>query len=232
MKSEFVSTAAHELHTPLATIIGYTDLLLSREDQTHENLNDYLQLIQNKAERLADIVGDLLDISWIESGEVLQLNPEPCRLDTLCQNVLTGYQIQSKSHRFSFDLPQDLPIEIHADRYAFRQILENVLSNAVKYSPDGGEIFLTAYQEDGYCRLSISDQGIGMTPDQLEKIYDKFYRVDATNTAISGTGLGMTIVRYLIEAQAGEVCIDSVPDQGPTVHLRMPLDPSARPGFQ
>ncbi|PLX81885.1 MAG: hypothetical protein C0614_06375 [Desulfuromonas sp.] len=223
MKSDFVSTAAHELRTPLATIIGYSDLLLTGDPDVHKNLYDYLRLIQDKAERLADIVGDLLDISRIESGGVLELSLKPLRIDTLCQDVVENFKAQSSRHQFLAEFPADPPVEVVADRFAMTQVLENILSNAVKYSPDGGVIRLSACQEQGGCRLSVRDQGIGMRPDQLEKIYDKFYRADATNTAIPGTGLGMTIVRHLVEAQQGQVKIESLPNQGTTVHVCLPL---------
>ena len=223
MKSDFVSTAAHELRTPLATIIGYSDLLLTGDPDIHKNLEEYLRLIQNKAERLADIVSDLLDISRIESGEVLQISVSPLRIVTLCQDIAEQFRTQSVRHRFEIEFPKDSPIEVIADRFALTQVLENVLSNAVKYSPNGGTIRLQVSPEETFCRLSVSDQGIGMTPDQLEKIYDKFFRADATNTAIPGTGLGMTIVRHLVEAQKGMVQVESLSGQGTTVHVCLPL---------
>ncbi|PLX98189.1 MAG: hypothetical protein C0623_12745 [Desulfuromonas sp.] len=223
MKSEFVSTAAHELRTPLATIVGYTDLLLNGGDEVKEQLDDFLVQIQQKAERLSEIVSDLLDISRIESGEALQMIPRVYAVEELCQQVLEGYSLISEKHQVAFALDSAQPIHISADRYAFFQILENILSNAIKYSPEGGEILINATADDGCCHLSIIDPGIGMTPDEIERIYEKFYRADAANTAISGTGLGMTIVKHLVEAQNGSVRIDSEPQRGTTVRVSFPL---------
>ncbi len=220
MKSDFISTAAHELRTPLTTILGYADLLLMEEEWSPVEQRNYLELIQSKAERLGDIVGDLLDISRIESGEGLDLEAKPCDLVLFCKEVLQGFHLQAAAHEFVIDIVS--PTMILADRFAFLQILENVISNAVKYSPQGGIIKLSAVEKDGLCQLSVADQGLGMTSDQMERAFDKFYRADATNTAISGTGLGLTIVNLLVEAQHGLVHIASVPGQGTTVTLTFP----------
>jgi len=220
MKSEFVSTAAHELRTPLATIIGYADLLLMKDDWSSDERKEYLELIQTKAERLGDIVGDLLDISRIESGEGVKLKPELCHLDELCKEIVRNFECQSRGHEFIVEAED--PTDVFADRFALLHILENVISNAVKYSPDGGLIKITISRRNCRCQCVISDQGIGMTSAQLEKIYDKFYRVDATDTAISGTGLGMTIVKHLVEAQGGKINISSTPGTGTAVTLSFP----------
>ncbi|MDT8440711.1 MAG: ATP-binding protein [Desulfuromonadales bacterium] len=222
MKSDFVSTAAHELRTPLATIVGYTDLLLTGGPDVMESLGEYLQLIQEKAERLADIVSDLLDISRIESGEILKIDARPCDLGTLCREVVDNFRRQTDKHQFVISLPPE-PVVALADRYAMIQVLENVVSNAVKYSPQGGLVELAVCQNEACCKLTVSDRGIGMTTEQLQKIFEKFYRADATNTAIAGTGLGMTIVRHLIEAQNGEVEVASSYGQGTRVTIRLPL---------
>ena len=221
-KSEFVSTAAHELRTPLATIIGYADLLLQQEESSGECLHEYLNLIQKKAERLAEIVTDLLDISRIESGEALKLTSKPHSLKELCEDVVTGYQSLEDKHKIKLEFPARQELWVLADRYAFTQILENLISNAVKYSPGGGEIHLSASKKNGQCKIVIADQGIGMKPDQIEKVFDKFYRADASNTAVSGTGLGMTIVKYLVEAQQGTVQVESEYRKGTSVSLMFP----------
>ena len=222
MKNEFVSTAAHELRTPLATIIGYTDLMMMKNDFSAEQKSEFLQQIQKKAERLGDIVSNLLDISRIESGEVVSLELKPHRLDQLCEEVIKNFQLQTSDHNFILEFPQPSGVTVAFDRFAMMQILENLLSNAVKYSPEGGEIRISCRLENGTCLLAVSDQGIGMTSEQVVRIYDKFYRADATNTAISGTGLGMTIVKHLVEAQSGQVSITSSLGKGTTVTITLP----------
>lgn len=222
MKSDFVSTAAHELRTPLSTILGYTDLLLTQEEHARDHLHEYLVLIQDKAENLAQIVGDLLDISRIEAGEGIHLTFEPCDLEKLSRKVAHEIQLESSHHHFSFDFP-DAPILIEVDRYAFIQVLENLLSNAIKYSPRGGQVRFKGVIEENRYRLSVQDEGLGMLPEQIERAFEKFYRGDATNTAISGTGLGLTIVKHLVEAHRGEVELKSIPNKGTTITIFLPL---------
>ena len=222
MKSDFVSTAAHELRTPLSTILGYTDLLLTQEEHARNHLHEYLSLIQDKAENLAQIVGDLLDISRIEAGEGLQLSFERCNLEALCRQVANEFHLESPQHQFDFDFPE-ASLLIDADRYAIIQIIENILSNAIKYSPGGGRIRFRGQSEENQCRLSVEDNGLGMLPDQVERAFEKFYRGDATNTAISGTGLGLTIVKHLVEAHGGKVTLKSLPSQGTTISIVLPL---------
>ncbi len=222
MKNEFVSTAAHELRTPLATIIGYTDLMMMENDFSAEQKTEFIQQIQKKAERLGDIVSNLLDISRIESGEGVSLELKPHRFDQLCEEVIKNFQLQTSDHNFVLESPRPSGVTVAFDRFAMMQIVENLLSNAVKYSPNGGEIRISCQLENGICLLAISDQGIGMTSEQVLRIYDKFYRADATNTAISGTGLGMTIVKHLVEAQSGQVSITSSLGKGTTVTITLP----------
>jgi two-component system phosphate regulon sensor histidine kinase PhoR len=223
MKDEFISTAAHELRTPLATIIGYADLLLMQDHCRPEEQTEYLGQILKKAERLGEIVSDLLDISRIESGVGAQLDQKPGRLDKLCDEVVKSFQLQSSEHSFVTDFPSS-EVTLNFDRYAMMQILENLLSNAVKYSPEGGEVRITLQLKESECLLSVSDQGIGMSSDQIMRVFDKFYRVDATNTAIAGTGLGLTIVKHLVEALSGEINITSTPGHGSTVAITLSTD--------
>jgi PAS domain S-box-containing protein len=226
MKSEFVSTAAHELRTPLATIMGYAELLLSSPEQCKENLQESLKLILGRAEHLAHIVSDLLDISRIEAGEGLKLAFRPCHLDLLCREVAWGHEDASEHHAIELDLPPDGAV-IEGDRYALTQVIENLVSNAIKYSPDGGTIRISLRSNDSDCELVVADQGIGMSPAQLEHIFDKFYRANARDTDIPGTGLGMTIVKYLTDAHHGQVFVDSTPGVGTTVKILLPRKQAA-----
>ena len=221
MKSEFVSTAAHELRTPLATIIGYADLMLSHPVQTRDKLHEYLTLIIARAEHLSHIVSDLLDVSRIEAGEGLKLIFEPCRLDLLCQEAASAHKDIHEYHPIEFDFPQEDTV-IEGDRFALMQVIENLLSNAIKYSPQGSLIRIGLTPEPDCCELTVADEGIGMSAEQVEHVFEKFYRANISNAAIPGTGLGMTIVKYLIDAHHGLIAIDSAPGAGTTVHIRLP----------
>ncbi len=221
MKSEFVSTAAHELRTPLATIIGYADLILSNPEQTRDKLHEYLTLIMGRAEHLAHIVNDLLDVSRIESGAGLKLIFEPCRLDLLCREAALLQEEICGQHLIELDCPEEGSV-IEGDRFALMQVIENLLSNAIKYSPQGGTIRVCLVPGQDCCELTVADRGIGMTAKQVEHIFDKFYRANISNAAIPGTGLGMTIVKYLVEAHRGQIAIDSAPGIGTTMRIRFP----------
>lgn len=222
MKSEFVSTAAHELRSPLATIMGYADLLLNGPELGREQACDYLKLILSRSEHLAHIVSDLLDISRIEAGEGLKLAFTQCRLEAFCREAAWVHEDVSDRHPIEFDLP-DGDVVIEGDSYAITQILENLLSNAIKYSPQGGTIRIGLRQEGEFCELSIADQGIGMTPEQVSHVFEKFYRANTSNTGIPGTGLGMTIVKYLVDAHRGRITIDSTPGRGTKVRIHLPV---------
>ncbi len=225
MKNEFLAMAAHELHTPLTTIVGYSELLSTAPDEAFppEQQREFLGYMHQKALSLARIVDDLLDISRFEAGQPLPLRVTNFNLDEMLLRMVGQYREHGGAHRFELQLG-DEPIEVHGDQGRIEQVLENLLSNAVKYSPGGGTIRVSAVTEgDGYCRLQVRDEGLGMTPEQLAKIFDRFYRVDTSDTATRGTGLGLSITRHLIEAHAGEINVASAPGIGTTVTVRLPL---------
>lgn len=222
MKSEFVATAAHEFRTPLAAIMGFSELMLDGDCIPPTEQNEYLALIHEKAESLARIVNNLLDISRIESGEELPLTRETCTLQEILGATLPPFAKGGSNHTFEVLVPTD-PVLLDVDRGCIEEVFENILSNAVKYSPDGGEVSISCAVEEDHCRISISDQGVGMTPDELPRVFEKFYRADSSNTAIRGTGLGMTIVRYIIEGHGCHIWLDSRKGEGTTVNFTLPL---------
>lgn len=224
LKNDFISTAAHEFRTPLTSIVGFSELLLDEEvNFSAEQGKEYLEIILAQAERLSDIITDLLDIGRIESGEGLKLNCQAWPLGEICSEALSEFANCYRQHRFELDL-LDTEQRVLVDRSAFRQILVNVISNAVKYSPSGSCVRLAAQADGPFCRLTVSDQGCGMSSEQVDRVFDKFYRADASNTAVSGTGLGMTIVKNLTEALRGEVRVESRPGAGTSVHISLPRD--------
>jgi len=213
LKSYFVSTAAHELRTPLSTILGFSELILNEENVSLEDMQEYIGIIHHKAEGLSQIVNNLLDISRIESGEGLQLDLERCSVKELCQDALLGFTVQGKQYTFDIVLPGK-DIYVQADRFAMAQVLENILSNAVKYSPQHSVITLEAQQTGEEVFICVSDQGIGMSEEEVARVFDKFFRADASNTAAPGTGLGMTIVKHIVEAHGGRVWVESPSHKG------------------
>ena len=170
---------------------------------------------------LSNIISDLFDISCIESGLGFTLNKAPCDIAGIIKGVVPQFQEQSSKHSFEALLPEQ-PVELNIDKDKITQVLQNILSNAVKYSPKGGLIRITGEIKKDFYQVSIKDQGIGMTPEQLDRIFEKFFRADASNTAISGTGLGMSIVKHLVEAHGGEVRVESMKGKGTTVRFTIP----------
>lgn len=227
MKNAFLGMAAHELNTPLAAILGFSELLTFTDAAhpiTPEQREEYLQLIHNKALELSRLVDDLLDISRVEAGQPLILDYEAVRLDDLLREVLRPFQEKSQRHRFELHFAS-ARTEIAADRGRVRQVFNNLISNAVKYSPKGGLIKVSLESNGGTFHLSVSDEGIGMTAEQVEHMFDKFYRADSSNTAVQGVGLGMSIVRHIILAHRGEIRVESQPGVGTTILVDLPLSP-------
>jgi PAS domain S-box-containing protein len=221
MKTEFISTAAHELRTPLTSIQGFSEIMLTRDDISEEEKKRFLSYINNQAVSLTTIVSDLLDIARIESGKGFTLSKVTCNIGDIINQVVPYFQEHAQKHQFEVVLPKE-PVDLHLDKLKIDQVLKNLISNAVKYSPDGGLIRLTGRVSAGYFEVSVEDQGVGMTTEQLDRIFDKFYRVDASNTAIEGTGLGMTIVKHIIEMHGGEIWVESSLGKGTTVRFKIP----------
>lgn len=222
MKTEFLSTAAHELRTPLTSIQGFSEIILTRDNISPEERKKFLTYINNKAVALSNIVSDLLDISRIESGRGFVLDKQPCKINNTVMDLVKEFQDRHHKSQLNVVMPEK-PIELRVDREKISQVLENLLSNAVKYSPEGGTICITGKLIEDYYQLSVEDHGMGMTPEQVEKAFDKFYRADASNSAIEGTGLGMNIVKYIVEAHKGNVWIESEFGKGTTVTFRVPV---------
>ena len=222
MKSEFISTAAHELRTPLTSIRGFSEILLTRDNLKKSDKTKYLTYIQDQSETLSKIISDLLDISRIESGKSLVLQKEKCLVGDAIKQITEPYIEQLPKKSIRVHLPKK-KIELFLDKEKMAQVLENLLSNAVKYSPDIVDIDITAEIKDESLYVIMEDKGIGMTPEQLEKIYDKFYRVDTSNTGITGTGLGMSIAKAIVEAHEGEIWVESELGKGSKVSFKIPI---------
>ena len=221
MKTEFISTAAHELRTPLTSIRGFSEILLTRNDIKQEEKKKFLSYINKQSVNLANIITDLLDISRIESSLGFSLKEAPCNITDIIRGVVPYFQEQSPRHIFEVVLPEE-SVEVMVDKEKIGQVLENILSNAVKYSPGGGLIRVTGKLSEGDYQVCIEDQGIGMTPGQVKRIFDKFYRANASGAAVPGTGLGMSIVKNLVEAHGGKVWVESKMAKGTTVRFTIP----------
>ncbi len=231
LKSEFISVVSHELRTPLTSILGYTELLLAREFAPDEQ-REFVKTVYNEANHLSQIVEDLLGISRLEAGKV-KLNQWVVSLRQLIGEMTAQLNHHlSTRHRMVIHLPNQLP-PAYVDRDKVKQILFNLLTNAAKYSPRGGEISLAVeeaaelppdHPSGKWLCVSVRDQGIGIAPEDLPRIWERFYRVDNTNTRrIGGTGLGLAITRALVELHGGRIWVESTAGKGSTFFFTLPV---------
>jgi PAS domain S-box-containing protein len=233
MKSEFLSMAAHELRTPMASIFGFTELLLKRQF-TDERRQDMLSTIHRQSQILINLVNELLDLARIESRRGKDFKRETQALRPIIDNTLSGLLIHGDSRVVQATLP-DEPIVVDVDREKLSLALTNVLSNAYKYSPQGGSIDLDVVWREragqGEVGVRVTDHGLGMTPEQVARVFDRFFRAD-TSGNIPGTGLGMTIVKEIIELHGGQVGVGSEAGVGTTVILWLPVRSALPAGLQ
>ena len=224
MKSEFLVTAAHELRTPLASILGFTELLIARV-MAPEKQKELLQTIHRQSKLLAQLINELLDLSRIESRQGKDFHRQQCSVENIMTNAIRGLVVKGDKRQVTTNLLHGrLAVMVDPDKTI--QALLNVLVNAFKYSPQGGPIVLETLvrkedggQEVGMC---ITDQGMGMSPDQVARMFDRFFRADPSGK-IPGTGLGMSLVKEITELQDGQVQVQSHLGQGTSVTLWFPV---------
>lgn len=223
LKTEFVSLVSHELRTPLTSIKGFVDLLFELDvERLSVDQVEFLKIIQSNVDRLVTIINDLLDFSRIESGK-LNLDWSEFDLRQAIVEVAQSFQpqIASKHQRMTVDFAPSLPIVL-ADKTRVMQILTNLVSNAHKYTPEGGAIAVTAVADGRFVAVEVADTGIGMSADELERLFDKFFRArNRTTQAAGGTGLGMPITRSLVEALGGQIDVTSQPGEGTTIRFTL-----------
>ncbi len=223
LKDDFISTAAHELRTPMTSIQGYSELMM--EDWEHfstKQLKGFVAIINERSQALSRIIDDMLDLSRVQSGRLIVVDSCFGDLGAVLTQALLPYRLKGGKHRFRSKIPDGLP-PVFFDADKITQVLDNLIGNAVKFSPNGGAITLSARLLDDRIEVALTDEGIGMTAVELERIFEKFYRADASSTGVSGLGLGMSLVKVIIAAHGGETRVESEPGVGTTVVFTMPL---------
>ncbi len=223
MKSDFVATVSHELRTPLTSIHGAA-VTLTRDDidlapEVHDKL---LDVISQQSVQLAEIVDSVLTASRIDAGQ-LELRSQPVDTAELIRDVVDGTRARLGNERgVRLELPEHLPL-VSADRVHLRQVLENLVENAIKYSPAGGDVTVRAFDREGSVAIEVEDTGIGIASHDHRRIFEKFYRADADmSLGVGGTGLGLFIVRELVRQMSGRVEVVSTPGQGSTFQVTLP----------
>jgi PAS domain S-box-containing protein len=225
MKSELISTVSHQLRTPMTSIKGYTDLLyLETAGEINKAQRRFLSIIKSNADRLALLANDLLDISRIETGRI-RLNPELIHMSAIIGEIAASLrgQIEGTDLSLKLDIPEGLP-PIYGDRDRVTQILTNLIDNARHYTPAGGQITISAQVRGDFLQVSVADTGIGIAPEDQEKIFDRFYRADHPLVQeVAGTGLGLSIVKSFVEMHGGKIWVESEPGRGSTFSFTLPL---------
>lgn len=222
-KSTFVSVISHELKTPVSLIKGYASTLL-REDATWDRavVINGLRVIEEEADRLAALIENLLDVTRLQVG-TLSLRFGPVKMDELVNSLAEKFRTQTGQHTIVVDFPPDFPV-IQGDKQRLEQVLSNLLSNAIKYSPQGGQITISGSTLANMMQISVSDEGVGLTEEQQENIFDRFYRADnALTRETQGVGLGLYIVRSLVEEHGGHIWVQSKSGEGTTFSFTLPL---------
>jgi CheY-like chemotaxis protein len=227
-KSAFISQMSHELRTPLNGILGYAQLL-RRSPELTEQQRDGLAIIERSGEHLLTLVNDLLDLAKIEAGR-LELRDESIDLESLLQHVTDLIRVRADKAglRFVAERPPSLPKHIRGDARALRQVLLNLLGNAVKFTDAGGSVALKIAQSGSRWRFEICDSGIGMAADQLQRIFEPFHRLEHAGRRVEGTGLGLAITRRLVEAMNGSIAVASEPGRGTTFSVDLELTVDTR----
>jgi two-component system sensor histidine kinase VicK len=225
MRQDLVATVSHELRTPLAAIYGAA-LTLRRDDiELEAELHDkLLEVIVEESSRLADIVNDLLIASQLDSGK-LHANIEGCDPREIAELEVEAARTHLPENvELQLEAPKGLPT-VAADSGQLRQVLSNLIDNAIKYSPDGGTVTVALQPDDNHVRFSVSDMGLGIPPAEQRRIFEKFYRLDPDmSRGIGGTGLGLYICRELVRRVDGRIWVESDGGSGSTFHVDIPQE--------
>lgn len=224
LRSEMMATLSHELRMPLTTIKGYSTMLLMDEvDWDRAQITEYLQLIDDECETMHAMVAGILDSSLMDVNQ-LTIEPQAVRIQNIAHAVVNEVQHQTSSHHLIVDMPSSIPL-VRADARWVKQVFRNILDNAVKYSPNGGMIVIRGEARVDDVVISIADQGIGISPEDLIPIFEKYFRVRTSHTMnIPGSGLGLPIARAIVEVHGGRIWAESKLGQGTTLYFSLPLE--------
>jgi two-component system sensor histidine kinase VicK len=225
LRRDFVANVSHELRTPLTSIRTYAETLTENDDLPFDMQLEFLRVILNESDRMTKIVQDLLELSKFDSGNT-KFNIERFSLESSVRDVYAAMVLTAQQRGLSvnLDLPDDLP-QITGDRARVEQVLMNVITNAVKYTPEGGVIDITAAVNGGTAEVKISDTGVGIPEEDMPHVFDRFYRVDKARSRESGgTGLGLSIAREIIVRHGGDISMRSVPGEGTQVTITLPVE--------
>jgi len=228
IRQDFVANVSHEFKTPLTAIQGFAETLLGGALEDQDNNRRFVEIIRDHAIRLSRLTEDLLKLARVEAGK-LEIEFQPVQIKDLIEGCAATISLKGTSRQvlMSIDYPDDLPT-VAGDPAMLREVLQNLFDNALKYTPPNGEIALRAVAENGNVTVTVSDTGIGIPVIDQERIFERFYRVDAARTReIGGTGLGLSIAKHIVEAHGGRIWVESMVGQGSKFHFSVPISRSA-----
>ncbi len=230
MKSEFVATVSHDLRAPLTFIRGYTTML-SMVGDLNDRQRDYMQRILDGIEQMNGLVGDLLDLRRVEAG--VGIRRESCRLGLIMVEAVEAMRARAMTKGVDLRMqPSEGSPLVMGDRTLLRQSISNLVDNAVKYTPSGGEVVVSLEITEDTATVRISDTGIGIAPSDQMRLFEKFYRIKRRETgSIQGTGLGLALVKSIVERHGGQVGVESALNHGSTFYIQLPLPPDDAPGL-
>ncbi|MDP3879493.1 MAG: ATP-binding protein [Dehalococcoidales bacterium] len=221
LKDEFIGMVSHELKTPLTVIIGALKVAAT-DGVTIEEARDLIHNAAANAEALAAMVDNLLELSRYQSDR-LNLQPKQTQVKPVIQSIIQKFENVSEVHHLTVDFPAELPAAM-IDPIRIERVLHNLVENAIKYSPDGGEVRIFGSQRDTQLLIGVSDQGIGISPEDQTRLFQSFQRLDVQNKYdIAGVGLGLKVCHILVEAHGGHIWVESTPGKGSTFCLTLPI---------
>jgi K+-sensing histidine kinase KdpD len=221
LRSEVMAALSHQLRMPLSAIKGYsTALLLDEVEWTEEKKAEFLRYIDEECDSMQSMITELLDSSLIDVGQ-LSIEPQPVRLPALAQDIGMEIQRRTEEHQIIIDFPPDFPI-LDADPRWIKQVFRNILDNSIKYSPQGGLVVIRGEVRNGDVLISIADQGVGISPEDLIPLFEKYFRVNPRDLHVPGTGLGLPVARAIVEAHKGRIWAESKLGQGTILYFTLP----------
>ena len=220
MKSELVSTVSHELRTPLSSVLGFTELLLTKELKPERQIK-YIETIHKEAVRLTNLINDFLDLQRMESGRQ-QYSMQPISMNELLIDIVNRFRHEKKHYVHLIDSAKY--VTVNGDPERLIQVFINIIGNSIKFSPNGGDVTISLENVKEMLQISIKDQGIGIPKNEIPKLFQKFKRIDnSSRRKIGGTGLGLSICREIINKHGGDIWIESEEGKGTTVYFNLPL---------
>src|SRR6185369_10312842 len=221
MKEAMLSNISHELRAPLSAMLGFLEFVIDNKVEDAQ-LKDYHSIMHKEAERLNEMITNFLDMQRLKA-KLHEYDFKPLIVKALIEEVAAIFASPSAKHSIIVCVPSDLP-PISGDKELLHQAISNLISNAIKYSPGGNEVILDARPEGNNVTLLVKDKGIGIPPESLDRIFDTFYRVEAVKKRqITGTGLGLALVKEIVHAHNGQVRVESVMGQGSTFYVSLPV---------